>query len=757
MGTTSLAVGDFNGDGKLDVVVTGNGLSQAYVFLGNGDGTFGAPVSVGSVNDPFGVAVADFNGDGKLDLALSDFNNQAVAILLGNGDGTFQPQIEYSVNGYPYALAVADFNNDQRPGIAVANGGPVGGSAGGVSVILNNGNGTFAAPVNYSPGSEFYFLTAGDVNGDNKLDLVVGSAFPTQATLLFLGNGDGTFSAPMTLTSGTASDFNTVADLNGDGAPDVVVSNNLISSGNISILLQTVVPILQVTPSSLSFTATQGAGSPPSLGVAIANTGGGTETWSATTTQSWVVLGQTSGTAPSTLNVSVNPAGLNPGTYTGTITITATGASNSPQAVAVTLTINSVSVVVGSLAFAPNSLTGAGTSTGTITLSGAAPTGGASVTLSSNYSAVQVPATVTIAGGSTSGTFTASASSVTTQTIVTVVATYNAVSATATLTLNPTAGPLTVSPTSLSFGNQGIASTSASKKVTLTNNSVATVTISSTTISGANASDFAQSGSTCGSSLGINASCTISISFTPGAAGARSATLTITDSASNSPQTVALSGTGVQQVTLSSSSLAFGNQADGSKSAAKTVTLTNNTSNTLSISGTVISGTNASLFAISSNTCVSSVAGHSSSKIGVTFAPVTTGAKSATLMITDSATNSPQSVSLTGTGIAPVTVTPSSETFASQKVGTTSPAKVVTVKNQLPTALTMSGNTFSGTNAHDFAQSATTCKSTLAAGASCTINVTFKPTAKGKRVATLNIADSAITSPQTVSLTGTGD
>jgi subtilase family serine protease len=756
VGTTSLAVGDFNGDGKLDVVVIGNGLSQAYVFLGNGDGTFGAPASVGSVNDPFSIAVADFNGDGKLDLALSDFSNQAVAILFGNGDGTFQPQIEYSVNGYPNALAVADLNNDQHPDIAVANGGPVGGSAGGVSVILNNGNGTFAAPVNYSPGSEFYFLTAGDVNGDNKLDLVVGSNYPTQATLLFLGNGDGTFSAPMTLTSGTASDFNTVADLNGDGAPDVVVSNNLLGSGNISILLQTVVPILQVTPSSLSFTATQGAGSPPSLSVAIANTGGGPETWSATTAQAWVVLGQTSGTAPSTLSVSVNPAGLNPGTYTATITVTATGASNSPQAITVTLTVNPTSVVVSSLAFSPNTLTGAGTATGTVTLSGSAPVGGASVTLSSNNSAVQMPATATVLAGLVSGTFTATASTVTTQTIVTVTATYNGVSTTATLTLNPNTSPLTVTPASLSFGNQGIDSTSAAKKVTLTNNTGAVVTISSTLISGANPSDFSETATSCGRTLGVNKSCAIGVAFTPAASGTRSAMLTLTDSAMNSPQTVALSGTGVLQVTLSVATIAFGNQADGSTSVPKIVTLTNNTSSSLSVSSVALAGTNVGEFAVSSDTCGSSVGGHSSCTMGVMFEPVTPGAKTAFLTVTDSANNSPQSVTLSGTGIAPVLVNPSSLTFAAQKVGTTSLAKIVTIKNVLPTALTMSGNTFTGVDSGDFGQSGTTCGTTLAAGASCTVSITFSPAAKGSRVAVLNIADSAITSPQTVSLSGTG-
>jgi Abnormal spindle-like microcephaly-assoc'd, ASPM-SPD-2-Hydin len=135
---------------------------------------------------------------------------------------------------------------------------------------------------------------------------------------------------------------------------------------------------------------------------------------------------------------------------------------------------------------------------------------------------------------------------------------------------------------------------------------------------------------------------------------------------------------------------------------------------------------------------------------------VTPGAKTAALTIIDSANNSPQSVNLTGTGIAPVSVTPSSLTFAAQAVGTTSTAKIVTIKNNLQSALTMSGNTFTGANAGDFGQSGTTCGATLAAGAKCTVSITFKPTAKGTRVAVLDIADSAITSPQTVSLSGTG-
>lgn len=230
--SSSLAVGDLNGDGTLDLVVTGSFLSQAYVLLGNGDGTFGSAAGVGSVNQPLSVAVADFDGDGILDIALTDVSNQAVAILLGNGNGTFKPQTEYSSNGYPYSLVVADFNGDGHPDIGVANYGPVGGSGGGASILLNNGNGTFSAPVTYAAGQEFPFITTDDVNGDGNLDLLVASVYPNREALLFLGNGNGTFSpSAISLSVGTNAYFVAIADVNNDGAPDIVVPNNLSGSG----------------------------------------------------------------------------------------------------------------------------------------------------------------------------------------------------------------------------------------------------------------------------------------------------------------------------------------------------------------------------------------------------------------------------------------------------------------------------------------------------------------------------------------------
>lgn len=327
--------------------------------------------------------------------------------------------------------------------------------------------------------------------------------------------------------------------------------------------------------------------------------------------------------------------------------------------------------------------------------------------------------------------------------------------ATVTIVLEPPV-PLTVSPTSLSYGNQGIASTSAAKKVTITNNTGAVVTISSIAISGTDPTDFAQSATTCGSSLALKSSCTISIAFTPTALGARSAALVLLDSAANSPQTIALSGTGVLQASLSPVTLAFGNEADGTTTAPKTVTLTNNTSAALPISSIATTGTNSGEFAVSSNACGASIGAHSSCKIGVTFAPVTPGAKTASLTVTDSANNSPQSVSLTGTGIAPVSITPASLTFAAQKVGTTSAGKKVTIKNNLKATLTFSGFTLTGANTGDFSQSTTTCGGTLGAGLTCTVSITFTPTAKGSRTADLSISDSATTSPQTVVLSGTG-
>jgi hypothetical protein len=328
---------------------------------------------------------------------------------------------------------------------------------------------------------------------------------------------------------------------------------------------------------------------------------------------------------------------------------------------------------------------------------------------------------------------------------------------------------VSLSPSSLSFGNQNVNTTSAAQTVTLKNSGNAALTISSIGLSGTNAGDFAQT-NTCPSSsstLAAGASCTISVTFTPTATGSRSASVSITDNATGSPHTVALSGTGTTPapaVSLSPSSLTFSSQAVGTTSAAQTVTLKNSGTADLTISSIGLSGTNAGDFA-QSNTCPSSsstLAAGASCTISVTFTPTATGTRSASVSITDNASGSPHTVALSGSGTsapAPaVSLTPSSLSFSSQAVGTTSAAQTVTLKNSGNAALTINTIGLTGTNAGDFAQT-NTCPispSTVAAGASCTISVTFTPTATGTRSASVSITDNASGSPHAVALSGTG-
>ena len=300
---------------------------------------------------------------------------------------------------------------------------------------------------------------------------------------------------------------------------------------------------------------------------------------------------------------------------------------------------------------------------------------------------------------------------------------------------------VTVTPASLPFGNQALSTTSAAKTVTLKNGTTSSITISAVSASG----DFADPTS-CGASLAAGASCTISVTFTPTATGSRTGTLTITDSASNSPQTVSLSGTGVLQATMSPASLSFGNQALATTGATKTVTLKNNLPTALSISSIAVTGDFAQ-----TNTCGTSLGSGASCTINVAFTPTATGARTGTLTVTDSASNSPQTDSLSGVGIAQATTSPASLSFGSQAVGTSSTAKTVTLTNNLGTSLSISSVTVSG----DYSQT-NTCGTSLAANTNCTISITFSPTTTGSRTGTLTVTDGANNSPQTASLTGNG-
>jgi hypothetical protein len=213
----SAVVADVNGDGNLDVLVA-NECSDSEcvqdgsvgVLLGNGDGTFKKAVAYDSGGlMARSVSVADVNGDGDLDVAVVNFDiySSTVGVLLGNDDGTFKKVVTYPSGGYnPSAVAIADVNGDGKPDLLVANEQPTGvGSGDGMAgVLLGNGDGTFQAAVAYdSGGLDASLISVGDLDGDGNLDLALVNSYPTSDSVgVLLGNGDGTFQTAATFGSG---------------------------------------------------------------------------------------------------------------------------------------------------------------------------------------------------------------------------------------------------------------------------------------------------------------------------------------------------------------------------------------------------------------------------------------------------------------------------------------------------------------------------------------------------------------------------
>jgi hypothetical protein len=611
-GATVVEVGDFNNDGKLDVVWMGpQGLNAS---LGNGNGSFQAPIVTATFSFD-ALAIGDFNGDGKLDVAGAD-GSGFVELLLGNGDGTFTEAWQYLPGvGSGNYLAAADFSQSGSLGLYHM-GWDLGQQWWGI------GGPSFQPGyyTTYFPGP----AAIGDFNGDGMLDLAISET--SGPADIWLGTASG-FQELGTFSGGYPP-FG-VADMNQDGKLDLVNGCIWLGGGD----------------------GTFKAGGCPSGGSGFAG------------------FGDFNGDGKLDTAVDANSGGI----------MIALGA-------------------------------GDGTYKGGFSFPFPAVEGGGAVGDFNNDGKLDV---VTSNG-------------------------YLLLQTTVDLT-----------PYSLAFGSQNVGTKSATQAATLTNVGTTALAINNIFFTGSAPGQFSQTND-CGLSLAAGSSCTISVTFAPTRAGSLGAALTVSYKGMASPQSVAVSGTGVAPPTvkLLPSSLTFATQLVGTNSTAQTVNLSNPGTLPLAISNIAAHGAFSQ-----TNNCPATLV-NASCQIQVVFKPKAAGTAQGSLSVTDNAKGGTQWVNLTGTGTV-ITVSPAGVNFGSQKVGTKSASAPITLTNVGANAVSITQIAIAGTDAAEFAQS-NNCGTSLAGHGNCTINVTFKPTATGARSASVSITDNGGASPQSVALAGTG-
>ncbi|HEY3412795.1 MAG TPA: VCBS repeat-containing protein [Armatimonadota bacterium] len=434
-----IAVGDLNNDGAPDAVIVNNTSGTVTVLLNKHDGTgsFNPPATYAVGNSPVWAVIGDVNGDGKPDIVVSNMASGTISVLLNNGNGTFQAPSSYSVlpagvsgTPSPAAVALGDVNNNGKLDAVVANTG-----TGNVSVLMNNGAGVFTATTVYPVGAGPDSVALAKFTSGPNLDILTANKNGRNVSVL-LGNGNGTFQAAINTPAGYVPYSAVPRDLDGDGKMDIVVCDNMAQASGVNTLKgngdgtfqKAVLYSGGKSPIALAIGDFNGDGRPD---VATANTG--TQDISL-----FLNAGSTSFAAPATLAGGITHLGVAVGDFDGNGSQDLILA-NTPSGVTVLL---NVTAYVQGVTLNPSSIATGSASTMTVTLTRAAPAGGLTVPIQvSDTRLIWAPGSITIPEGQSSSTVHITANPPYTGTAV-ITASLGGVAASATITVTAASGGL---------------------------------------------------------------------------------------------------------------------------------------------------------------------------------------------------------------------------------------------------------------------------------------------------------------------------